>query len=524
MKRSLLFLMLVFVFLFYWKTGIVNHTEAEDAFEYARMVEIEGHAWLYHPHHLLYGGVAKAAYNGARALGYTGRAYSLLVLFSALSATGILFLFYRFCRRRYHFSRLAALVSTGLLAFSYGFWRYACEAEVVLPAGFFAILAVYSATAAELRMRHVVVASLVAGISVLFHVLNGIPAFAAIPLFYVLQRKFRFAVVHLVLAAFLVVLAYSLLFVFSPGQAGAHAMPPLSGRLGFALVPKGVVGFGQCLVSGNFLFGYSAFSDWLVRLFPSRMLMEELYMGGHMSLFRRGVPWISLSLLSIAILACLFRWVVARKKVGLSACMEARGWQTVAVVGLWFFAYAAALLLMEPGNPEVWVLGLVPFWLLICGLLVAPIERANELWVVLSLAIFLGVHNYAGGIAILKDPATDYNRHKASWVLENSSWDDLVVTAGNPVFVRYLRYYSSAEVLDLGFVSPEGLVEAVDCAGRVFVLNDVFEYPASLGARFPDTAKKVARFSVDLRPHVRLVAENDFGGVWEFDRGNPCVD
>ena len=522
MKRFFIFFIFAGVFLFYWEAGIVNHTEADDAFEYAHMVEMDHHPWEYHPHHLLYGGVAKILYNGAQVLGYNGRAYSFLLFFSAFSAAGTLFLFYRFCRRRYHFLPLAAGVSAGLLGLSYGFWRYACEAEVVLPAGFFALLAVYLATTTEPRKQQVVVASLISGVSVLFHVINGIPAVVAISVFYILQRKFRFALIHLTITGSVVLAAYLLVFFFHPDQILIHAAPPLTDGFCLSVIPKGMVGFGQCLVSGNFMFGFPAFSDRLVQLFPSRMLMEELYLGNHLSLFQRIAPLFSLVLLSVALLGCLVRAIVAWKKEWTNnradMLLMVGGWQTITVAGLWFFIYVAALLMMEPGNPEVWILGLVPFWLLVCGLVIAPIARANALWVVLSMLLALGLHNYVGGIGILKDPDTDYNQKKAAWVLANGKSDDLVITAGNPVFVRYLRYYSTAEVIDLNYIEADVLAKSVEDAKTIYILNDIFDYPASMCIRFPAIAEQIDRYAVELKPHARLLVENEFGGVWILER------
>ena len=147
MHRVLYILLFVVVVFSYWNTDINNHTEADDAFEYAHMVEVDNHELLYHPHHLIYGPASKTVYKGMQAMGYDGRAYSLLVFISSLSAAGAVFLFYRFCRRCYGMRPVSSLLATGFLALSYGFWRYACEAEVVLPAGFLVLLSVYLALA-----------------------------------------------------------------------------------------------------------------------------------------------------------------------------------------------------------------------------------------------------------------------------------------------------------------------------------------------------------------------------------------
>ena len=520
MKRILAAIVFICVFLFYWNAGIANHTEADDAFEYAYMVETSHHAWLYHPHHLLYGAVTKSVYTVVQTLGYGGGAYSFLVFISALSAAGALFLFYRFCYQRYSMRPVSSLFATGFLALSYGFWRYACEAEVILPAGFLVLWAVYLATAPEPRKRQVVGAALVSGMSVLFHVMNGVPVFIAIPLFYLLQRRFRFAFLHSAIAGSLVLLAYLLVFFFKSDQLFTHALPALGDRLDGSMIPKGLVGFGQCLVSGNFLFSFSAFSDWLTRLFPARMLMEELYMGSHISRFHQVAPVLSLAALLatgwLGLVKAIGSWRKERSNEHANSLVVVGGWQTIAIVGLWFFIYAGAVLLLEPGNPEVWVLGLLPFWLLVCGLFIAPIARANELWIVLLMVVFLGLHNFVGGIGILRHAETDYNIQKAAWVLENLDEDHTLITAGNPVFVRYLNYHSKARVVDLNQHPLDALPDLLAGSAAVYLLNDVFDYPASMKVRFPSQAKTVGKAGRLLRPQVVQVAENEFGGVWKY--------
>jgi len=92
MRRILHIVLFFVVFAFYWNTGIENHAEADDTFEYSLMVEADSHAWLYHPHHLLYGASTKGLYSIVKAFGYDGRAFPFLVFISSLSAAGAVFL------------------------------------------------------------------------------------------------------------------------------------------------------------------------------------------------------------------------------------------------------------------------------------------------------------------------------------------------------------------------------------------------------------------------------------------------
>jgi hypothetical protein len=449
------------------------------------------------------------------------------VFISALSAAGAIFLFYRFCYRRYSMRPVSSIFAAGLMALSYGFWRYACEAEVILPAGFLVLWAVFLATSPQIRMGQVVGAALIAGVSVLFHILNGVPVFLALPLFYILKKETRYAFLHMIISGAVVLTAYWIVFILEPDQIFSKGLPSVGSRLEWSFLIKGVIGLGQCIVSGNFLFAFESFTQKMIELFPYRMLAEEAYMGRHMSLFQHGAPVVTLCLLGAAVgyglLRAVSSWRKAVQTDRIHVMLMVGGWQTIAVIGLWFAVYASAILFLEPGNPEVWVLGMIPFWLLICGLVISPIARANELWVVLAMLVFLGLHNYVGGIGILKNPETDYNIQKTKWILEHATEADLIMTAENPVFVRYLKYHSDAEVADLNQMEPDELAEKVGLAQQVYVFNEVFDYPASMRVRFPSMAERVDRYTAEFLPHSRHLVKNDFGGVWELMRNAPVL-
>ena len=102
--------------------------------------------------------------------------------------------------------------------------------------------------------------------------------------------------------------------------------------------------------------------------------------------------------------------------------------------------------------------------------------------------------------------------------MNNAARGDVVVTAGNPVFVRYLVYHTPAHIVDLNSSQQEDVERSLVSAERIFILNDVFDYPPSMKVRFPSNAKQVARYAVELKPNSRRLLDNEFGGIWELVR------
>ena len=85
----------------YTLTSPVNHSEANDGYAYARLVEAPGWSELCHGQHLLYLPVCKCLYLGARPLGLAERAFPVMVWFSRLCGALAVVLCALLLRRRW---------------------------------------------------------------------------------------------------------------------------------------------------------------------------------------------------------------------------------------------------------------------------------------------------------------------------------------------------------------------------------------------------------------------------------------
>lgn len=517
MKKIFYILLFVLSFLFYWETAryIENRSESDDAFVYATMVENADHPWLYHPHHLIYGPVMKGGYSALQAVGYEGRAYGMLMFVSALSAAGSLFFFFMFCYRRYSLRPVSSLMATGLLGVSYGFWRYAAEAEISLPASFLILVALYYATESTPRRSAFLLAVTFSVLAVLMHIMNAVPVFFAIPCFYLLRRRWKAAVLHGVLSAGLVALVYGGIASMHPLYSGGGTLRP---EINVGTLVKAMVALGQCVISGDFVMGLNSVRAFLLELFAARMLTEEIFLGVRLSRFLVLFSMLTYLLFGLLGVACVARagWIWKNMGKHRDRLQLPSGMATVGVAIIWFLGYAGLLLCIEPGNPELWVMGLIPLWLIFCGLVLLPLTVDNRLWLPFAMLLMLFVHNGAGGIGVLGDPEKDYQFQKAKWVLEHASDKDVVVTAADPVFERYLRYYCNGEVVYLHDWAPEQLRngDLPAAEGETYVMGDVFNQIKSLRIRFPDQTAQIDRYAEKIRPEVEKVADDQFGGVY----------
>jgi hypothetical protein len=373
----------------------------------------------------------------------------------------------------------------------------------------------------------------------LVHLLNAVPLLLIIPLYYLLSKDWKKALWHGGLTGILVIAGYAICspwLDFSGLGAQNHA---LEGGISAANLLRGGIAFGQCLVSGNFLFGFESFREMLAHLFPSRMLAEEFFMAAHMPGWIKWAGGATLSLFAVCGLGfgvLIFKGVRGFEKrktedgrlkgAILSRRSSVFGNLSAVLCPLfvaslvWFLLYAAAVIRTEAGSPELWIMALIPFWLLAASLLQGAWGREHGVktngvaWMLVG-ALF--VHNLVAGLLPVLPKQTDYHTAKAAWILEHAGPDDLVLTDYEPVMIFYLRYHLEAEVINSGELSSDQLDERLGSAGgHVYALASFFEPMASMRLRSPHLYAQMKETGGQLRPRFRQVHDDAFGGVFRL--------
>lgn len=577
-KIGCLFALLLFAM--YSATAPQNHAEAEDVYDFALKVEQGTFADQAGVNRVLALPAFGVAYQTARALGYSGRAFELMILINRLLAVACVFLFYKILCATATPSAQARKPTTGsqqlsaalLLAFSYGFWRYANEAETYMLASVLLLgawrLALLQPPTAGSRLS-AVLCPLISAFGVLVHLLNAVPLLLIIPLYYLLSKDWKKALWHGGLTGLLVLAGYAICsprLDFSGLGAQNHA---LEGGLSAANLLRGGIAFGQCLVSGNFLFGFESFREMLVHLFPSRMLAEEFFMAAHMPGWIKWAGGATLSLFAVCGLGVgvlIFKGVrgggkrktedgrlkgaILSRQSSVFGNLSAVRCPLFVASLVWFLLYAAAVIRTEAGSPELWIMALVPFWLLAASLLrgASPFAEASEdawgreqgestdrgnatadvgcrvgsqsrksaMWP-WFLVIVLFTHNLIAGLLPVLPKQTDYHTAKAAWILEHAGPDDLVLTDYEPVMIFYLRYHLQAAVLNSGQLSPDQLHARLGAAGgHVYALASFFEPMASMRLRSPHLYAQMKEMGGQLRPRFKQVHDDAFGGVFRL--------
>ncbi len=500
----------------YALTNPRNHSEANDALGYALTVEQAPPAQLWHSQHLLYFPAAKLLFVAAQKAGLADRANPVLILFSRVCGALAVLAVFLLLRRRGS-APPAAFAGAAALALSYGFWRYSNETEIYAPAMLLILLAWLAAAGAPTR-RNLLLGALFASLACLMHLLNVLPALVALPLFYLLQRRWRDAVLHGALAGGLTGAVYLALFGSRVATAifAVGADQP-EGGFATANLAKGAVALAQNITAGNFLFASERMQQALTELFPYRALARQIFTGQHADALSRTVPLVTLALLALVGGVMLVTYLKTRR--------PSRDAAFTLSIGAWLALFALAVLVTEPGGPENWVMALPPLMLLLAATVFAPLAAAGRATLPLAFALLLGLHNYFGAFRLLADEAGDLAACKSAWLVQHARSDDLILNADTFEVARHLAYYGHAKVIHLIYEvseasKPQFLAGLKNCRGRVYATADVFDVPASLRRRFPQRADFLDQLGRELAPAFAPVETNACGVVFALNPGS----
>jgi hypothetical protein len=296
-------------------------------------------------------------------------------------------------------------------------------------------------------------------------------------------------------------------------------------QTGFELLPNdfphAVVGFGQLLVSGNFLFSYGPVQDRLADWFPHRNFGDEVFAGDHTASI---VSWVAPFTLGLAVVVLLVAVCVAAAR-----WLRRIGRPPVAALVSWLAGHTFILLVIPESldQPEVWMLALPPTVALLVYGLEKPDREARHWkeYLPIVLAGALLAHNLVGGLVPMYGAAGDRMDQKSAWLLENAGTEDVILTADGANYFRYLRYEAESDVIALQRIGDRQDLEidevraAIESTtGTVYISGDVFEPPLDYREREPDHYAALLEFAASLEPVSRMVIDDEFGGVFVLDR------
>jgi hypothetical protein len=511
--------------LFFLLTAPPNHSLSGDAYRFARMITLDGIADVEHPRLFLWIAAMQALYAAASWVVPEPDVFRLIWLVNGIQAASAVTLFARMLVRDLSVDRRSAWLAAGLLASSYGIWRYSTEIEVYASATLLCVLLLVAAFALgrvepARRQPRVLALAVFGAVATLAYQPIGLLAGIAVP-FYLLIRcgGIRQAALYCAVAGPIVLAGFWLASRLAIEAADADAVafvldteavrPELPGLL---TPVKVAYALGHALLSTNWVLAFEPVQEVFARVAPARSYEIAIYAA------ERAGPtvWAAAATLPLAaVLLGVIVWTAIRRPATARFCARE------ATLVVWLGAHAAMLILLAPGGSEAWIPALVAVIALFARRAIAPTVAAGRTAAVaLLLAVFL-VHNAVLGLGVLARTDGDYLRVRGGALLALAKPDDLVVMATNERFEEYLRYAGMTRTMEVSEVGVEKVRQAVDATlaagGRVLFLDDIASPPPTFVADAPALVPQVEALARDYLGSARRHPLGDTGWVYEVE-------
>jgi hypothetical protein len=445
-----------------------------------------------------------------------------MLLTSKVAGLITLIIYYYLLRAMLPTSRIAPVIGTILLGTSYGFWRYSNEAEIYILATFVIIAVMFIMWTRTPTYFTAVLAGLLSALSILIHVTNLVAVLFAISFRLIYDRLYRILLLYLAVTLTITGAVYILVIMLWADQSVnvqhvSISLIDIIKNIRFSSFIKAIVILGHSILSQNYLFSYQPFVSMMLDNFPYRNLSEEIFMGEKAPFTSRIIPFITIFILVIATIYALYR--LMRSFAANDTRPRAAN---IVPIALWLLSYSAVVTIFEPDNPELWIMALPPFFILVTLLVLHPLIKSGGRRIVWVITAIFVLHNYFGGIQLVLDKTSDYNWVKAQWLVTNATSADMIITLDNEVFSRYLRYYTSAKVVNIFSLDADRLKHFKDYLyqwpGQIYATADIFSPPSYLRYNFPNRYKDWLHFSQDIHADFHLIHDNPFGGIYVLGR------
>lgn len=533
---------------FYALTVAGNTSEPDDADYFALRAERVPVTQVDDPRLMGYHLLARGLWLVGRALGLSVSGMQVLHGLSLVAAVIGLWLVWRLLSRALALPREAALLGTAALGLSYGFWRYAVEGDVYVPAIALCtgvLLMLMPPRRAAPSPGRLLAAGVLGGLAVLVYQPNTIPLFMAFPLLVWRRQGFGAMLLYVGAGVLTAGTGYLAGFVtywpqpwtlhafaqFLAQRSGEFAVAPLSLRTVLASSVRSAIALGHDLLSSNAAWGLPPTQALAARVFGSYEVQEEIFAAQRLGRW----AWACGATLGAVVVTAVMAWRAGG--VGLRERWALLGrWGFAPMLGLWLLLTAGVIGRLNPGGIEAWIVVLLPLWLLLSAVLLAPACRAGRPGIALALVLAIGLHNGAAGMAVVRDPAGDLLARRIAWLVEHAGPKDLIIVSGDLPMADRLRYRSRATVMmvlpmysvplaedllagrDSHVMSVGRHYAGIDvgdlarqvraAGGRVLVHGRFFEMSPGWRSMSPDTAAAIDR----LRDAAPLLHDDPVGG------------
>lgn len=472
-----------FLFIFYPQ----NRTEVDDGYWYAQLVRDEEISNLFNPRFMVFLPLVKILYQASNSLLGHIDAYSFMSSLSIVLSGITIVLLFDVLRKNLNLNFHASLIGSLLLLFSYEYWRYSYEAEVYIISILLILFSfrLHLSSLQNPQLKKTLILAIIGVSAALIYKLNAIPVFIAFPLIYIWKKRIKEAVLLCFTGAALFILSTFLIHHFF-----LEDHPYLNFLLGGINDPAGSPFLSVFVVASNFISVLWIFAnDHVVSIvknaFPHKIMDEEILIAKQVGLWE-SILWLLSFILLVLFIALTIKSFKAKRSY------NALEKDALLSSLIWLIVYSIVLMVLDPSSNEPWLMVQLPLAILLTLTLKDALNRSGLYIFYTALGILLFI-NLAGGILLLQNQHYNYNRKKSEWLINNAQAEDTILSYGPISLIRFLRYYSKAEVISIE-ENPElayKILENGSINGDVYITNDVMDVPVPFIFRSGEKVRKV---------------------------------
>lgn len=455
-----------------------NRTEVDDGYWYAADIRDSEYTKLFNPRFMLFLPIVKLGYQAVSALGLSIDAYNFMCIVSVGFSAMTLILLYDTLCSQLKFQGKNALLVTIFVAISYEYWRYSVEAEVYVMSMFFIILALrlFLKYKYVRKFGHVFMLCVLASFTTLLYKPNFIPLFMVFPLLFLYYRKISHLAIYYGLSAIIIVGSFYIVHIQIPSNG-----PFLEYLFGGTNQPIGNPAASVLVIASNmmsvlWIFGFEEATSFIINGFPHKVIEEEVFLAQQIG----SIKYFLLLVLAMAIV--LFGWLVGNAVKERSTFSISR-FRILLVLFLWVLLYGGFLMVMDPTSNEPWLMLQIPIIILFGALLFEPLKRSQH-WIIYSFLFLIFLNNWLGGMYLLKDIRYDYYYQKSQWLISNATGKDYIISYGPVSFIRYMRYHTDAEVINLEEEQKTAINLLQNAGklngGKIYLSENIFHPPRAI--------------------------------------------
>lgn len=537
---------------FYFAVGVTNRSEAMDSLFFAADAEVAPFWTNHDARMMLYYLVNRTVVRASAGLGFDLDVYTVLGLLGSAFAAGSVILLYRVLNSAYRLTAISSAAGAATLGFSYGFMRYANEAEVYIGAIFltlvclswlFHVLAKPSLTPSQATLLGVI-----GGIAVTYYQPVALALFFAGAILFI-ARGYIFQYLAYGAAG---VLTYVSLLVLALWAERGHE--PAVADLGALLLsrsdefdppPFGLTTFLKAAMAGlhdvfstTSLYAVSALEHVFRAHIVTYFQVDDLFFAAN------NYPLGGAAIATFCLALGWFSYLCV-------SALRQRRWPEldshIVFAFAWLLLASLVNIILNPGEKEVWIIALVPVTILISACIYSPL--AAKPWRLGVMVAILLAHNLIGGLLIFRNDAGDRYGLKTAWLRQNSAKGDWLLSTtemNNWYNLKILRYpfsgqtnvNASAPFLNFMYyngidaavqrwpasrdlrIDPSKILQALkQTKSRVFVFESVLD-PVPVPAVYKAVQfEKLVAFGNMLKPYATVVADGPVGKTFEIDMG-----